>query len=131
MSNNVLLVIHAPTVPIVSERRLPADVSLTIVKGRLELLCGIPPEAQSLSLWTARTDDRSSGASLVGRLNDVQNDQTLSQFGAKDGMGLLLDDRRDSHERDQFGAKEEERVQKYEMDDEAYAQRTGEQGIGT
>ena len=125
MSNSTVLVtIHAPTVPIVSERRLPSDTALLAIKGRLELLCGVPPEAQKLSIWSSRTDDKDSRPSLILHLNENHASKTLEELGVKDGMGILLEDQRSRSERDQFGAEEEEKVQKYEMDDETYAQRS-------
>lgn len=120
----VLVTIHAPTVPIVSERRLPADTAIYTIKSRLELLCGVPPEAQKLSIWSSRTDDKDSRPSLILHLDDSYSSKSLEEIGVKDGMGILLEDKRSASERDQFGTEEEEKVQKYEMDDETYAQRS-------
>lgn len=124
-NTSVLLVIHAPTVPIVSERRLPSDTSLLSIRQRLELLSGIPPESQKISLWSARTDDQDSHASLLLQIESSRAD-TLAQLGAKDGMGLKVEDTRDGQVRDQFGEEEEEKISKYEMGDEEYAKRSGE-----
>jgi tubulin-folding cofactor B len=107
----------------VSERRLPGDLPLQSVKGRLELLCGVPVASQKLSLWTTRTDDTESKATQVAILDD--DAKTLQAAGAQDGMGLLLTDTRGEAERDQFGEEEAAKVNKYEMDDETYSQRAG------
>ena len=122
----VNVTIHAPTVPIVSERRLPADVPLRSILSRLELLTGIPPESQKISLWTTRTDDADSRASLIRECDDANSyAKSLADLGVQDGMGIKVEDTRKGEVRDQFGAEEEEKVEKYEMDDEAYAKRTG------
>lgn len=129
----VLLVIHAPTVPICSERRLPSQAAIAEIQQRLELLSGIPPESQQLSLWTTRTDDMDSHARLVTEIplpqqQDVQKTDTsttLASLGARDGMGLKVLDARGATVSNQFSTEEEERVQKFELDDVAYAQRTG------
>lgn len=123
----ILVTIHAPTVPIVSERRLPSDVPLRSILSRLELLTGIPPESQKISLWSARTDDVDSHARL---LRDCDNAsayaKSLIELGIQDGMGIKVEDIRSGEIRNQFGAEEEEKVDKYEMDDDAYAKRIGE-----
>jgi hypothetical protein len=126
-ATTVLVTIHAPTVPIVSERRLPSDVPLRAVLSRLELLTGIPTESQNISLWSTRTDDPDSHATLIKNCNDASAfARTLSELGMQDGMGLKVEDTRSGEVRDQFGIEEEEKVDKYEMDDEVYAKRTGE-----
>lgn len=125
----VLLVVHCPTVPIVSERRLASKSALSEVCARIELLSGIPSDSQRLSLWSGRTDDADARPGLV---HDFAADglsckasMTLEQCGARDGMGLKVLDTRASDIRHQFGQEEEEKVEKYEMDDEVYAQRQG------
>ena len=127
-TSTVLVTIHAPTVPIVSERRLPSDIPLRSILDRLELLTGIPPEAQRISFWTSRTDDADSHSTLVKDASDDASvyAKTLSELQVRDGMGIKIQDTRSSELRDQFGAEEEEKVEKYEMDDEAYSKRTGE-----
>lgn len=123
----VLVTIHAPTVPIVSERRLPSDVPLREILSRLELLSGIPPESQKISLWSTRTDDADCHARLLKECNDASAyAKSLSDLGMQEGMCVKVEDTRSEHLRDQFGAEEEEKVDKYEMDDEAYAKRDGE-----
>lgn len=122
----MLVTIHAPTVPIVSERRLPSDVPLRTILSRLELLSGIPPESQKISLWTTRTDDADSHARLLKECNDANAyAKSLSELGISEGMCVKVEDTRSGELRDQFGAEEEEKVEKYEMDDEAYAKRDG------
>lgn len=132
MSGSTLLVtIHAPTVPIVSERRLPSDVPLRTILSRLELLSGIPPESQKISLWSTRTDDPDCHATLLRECNDASAyAKSLIELGVQDGMGVKVEDTRAGEIRNQFGAEEEEKVDKYEMDDEAYAKRTGEYQCG-
>jgi hypothetical protein len=125
--STVLVVIHAPTVPLVSERRLPSDVPLRTILPRLELLSGIPPESQKISIWSARTDDVDSHAKLIRECVDASAyANSLAKLGVQDGMGVKVEDTRSGEIRDQFGAEEEERVEKYEMDDEVYAKRAGE-----
>lgn len=124
--STVLVTIHAPTVPIVSERRLPSDVPLRSVLCRLELLSGIPPEAQKISLWSARTDDADSHAKLLRDCEDASAfAKSLTELGIQDGMGIKVEDTRSGEIRNRFGAEEEEKVDKYEMDDESYAKRSG------
>lgn len=127
-SHTVLVIVHAPSVPIVSERRLPSDVPLRSILPRLELLTGIPSEAQRISLWSSRTDDADSKASLRRDCGDDAGAyaRSLSELGVRDNMGIKIEDTRSGDIRDQFNADEEAKVDKYEMDDEAYARRTGE-----
>ncbi|PWN93959.1 hypothetical protein FA10DRAFT_224706 [Acaromyces ingoldii] len=123
----VLLVVHCPTVPIVSERRLASTSALSEVCARIELLSGIPSDSQRLSLWSGRTDDADARPGLVHDFAadglSCEASMTLEQCGARDGMGLKVLDTRASEIRHQFGQEEEEKVEKYEMDDEVYAQR--------
>ncbi|UZJ53053.1 hypothetical protein CBS101457_002373 [Exobasidium rhododendri] len=122
--STVLVTIHAPTVPLVSERRLPSDVPVRTILLRLELLSGIPPESQKLSLWSARTDDPDCQARLLRECNDANTyAKSLKDLGVQDGMCVKVEDTRSGTIRDQFGTEEEEKVEKYEMDDEAYAKR--------
>lgn len=52
--------------------------------------------------------------------------KSLTEMGMTEGMCVKVEDTRSGEVRDQFGAEEEEKVDKYEMDDEAYAKRNGE-----
>lgn len=116
------LFLHAPTAKISSERRLPSQIPFSALRARIEAITGVPSDVQRLALYSTRTDDPDARAQLIAQL--VGDELTLEQAGARDFMGLKVDDPRPAALANQFS--DDSAVEKYEMDDEVYAKRRGE-----
>ena len=114
MSASVELTILAPTASVLGSRRLPTNVTLADLKHRLEMIVGIPPSQQLLSVFS--THPSTPGAKALQLPQGL--DTTLEQLGATDGWGILVGDTNPSP------LISEDDVEKYEMDDETYAART-------
>ncbi|PWN45350.1 hypothetical protein IE81DRAFT_320084 [Ceraceosorus guamensis] len=137
--STVNLFLHVPSASILSERRLPSDVPLDALRIRLEQISGIPPSCQSLSLHRSRTDESPiSSDTLIIRLPEYgaqeaaaaaaaaassEAEASLEKFGARDGMGLKVEDVRPYAVAARFHNESLEGVDKFEMDDETYKAR--------
>lgn len=128
----VLIFIHSPTSKISAERLLPTSEPISALRARLEPITGIPPSSQILSLHSSRTDDpdQRPPPSLVkrisGALTQEQEDSvTLGSLGARDGMGLKVEDDRPGDVARMFS--DESLVEnRFELTEEEYKARNGE-----
>jgi hypothetical protein len=122
--------IHSPSAQIATELRLPSSLPLSGLRQKIYTLSGIPAEAQILSLHSARTDDPGARAIRLADLPRADDaapgaeEPTLASIGAHEGACVQVLDARPAGSSERFVA--DESVEKWEMDDDTYAQRRGE-----
>lgn len=115
---SVTLVVYAPSVRVVAEKAFPLNISLYELRGRIELVTGIPPSAQTLLLYAAWGGERPIGAPIGDSSGLSDDSPVLAVWSARPNSVIEVADSNPAR-----SAWLEGDVDKFELSDAEYSKR--------